>query len=91
MYYSLFLELLLTAAINALDEMIIRHKVQDHPLEVFGYACKHDYNDIANKAAPMTLGTNAKQISKILGPDHLLRWVRTSSVFMVIFMACPFV
>lgn len=49
-----------------------RHKVREHPVEVFGYACKNNYDDIANEAAPLTPDTDAKIMSKYLGPELML-------------------
>ncbi|TFK67469.1 hypothetical protein BDN72DRAFT_770636, partial [Pluteus cervinus] len=46
-----------------------------HPLEVLGYAAKHDYPEICDLCAPATLGMSLKKIQGVLTPADTLRWV----------------
>lgn len=50
--------------------------IKDHPVSVLSYACKSHYDDIAKEAAPLTLDLDSNIVSKLLGPNHMLRWVR---------------
>ncbi|KAF9472588.1 hypothetical protein BDN70DRAFT_818431, partial [Pholiota conissans] len=36
--------------------------IEEHPLDVLVYAQKHDYTKLANKAAPLTIAMNSKEV-----------------------------
>ena len=47
----------------------------EHPVEVLGYAIRHGYDDMRDKAAPLTLDVTFELARKSLSPEGLLAWV----------------
>ncbi|KAG6831548.1 hypothetical protein H0H92_009467 [Tricholoma furcatifolium] len=54
--------------------------VDDHPVAILNYACKHDYPDIMNLAAPALLDERLDQLVLILLPELVIPWVRPQYV-----------
>jgi hypothetical protein len=52
-----------------------------HPMEVLGYATRHDYDDIRDMAAPLTLDSSFSNAQAFLSTDALLAWVQFSTIF----------
>ncbi|KAJ7074714.1 hypothetical protein C8F01DRAFT_970452, partial [Mycena amicta] len=49
--------------------------VQAHPLEVLSYATTHNYKDLREEAAPLTVSISLDQVQRVLAPSVLLAWV----------------
>lgn len=59
-------------------------KIKEHPIAALEYASKNHYDDIANQAALLSLDVEGQLVSKLLSPEHLLRWVRISPPLVVL-------
>lgn len=61
----------------------IRHRaaIPDHPFPVLQYAAIHNYPDLSNLAAPLTISLSFDEVKKNLRdkPDVLFAWVCISS------------
>ncbi|TFK69374.1 hypothetical protein BDN72DRAFT_857768 [Pluteus cervinus] len=61
-------------AMPACYRMMEMH-IRTNPAEVFAYAGKHGYNDLADEAAPLLIGKPLNQMFKLLPPALALPWV----------------
>jgi hypothetical protein len=48
--------------------------VESRPLEILRYATLHDYEDLANKAASLTVDLSSWEVIKALPTDSFIRW-----------------
>lgn len=55
--------------------MFHRNYVQQHPIEVMGYAGRHGYSDLLDQAAPLAITKPLKVILEGLPPALMNPWV----------------
>ncbi|KAJ6589476.1 hypothetical protein B0H19DRAFT_1303739 [Mycena capillaripes] len=63
---------------SALDicQMKMKDSINAHPLEVFLYAVRHGYVELANESARRSMGCGFADALEILPPDAFKAWVR---------------
>ncbi|TFK64781.1 hypothetical protein BDN72DRAFT_901264 [Pluteus cervinus] len=61
-------------AISACN-IVMRFTIPTHPVEVFAYATRYNYLDLADEAAPFVLGTPLSDLADKLSADALVGWV----------------
>ncbi|TFK70748.1 hypothetical protein BDN72DRAFT_522113 [Pluteus cervinus] len=64
---------------------IMSIRASEAPLLVLAYALKHGYQDVADCAAPHSLGTPLKAVKKELGPTGTALWVSCPSTLFIRF------
>ncbi|KAJ7646060.1 hypothetical protein DFH06DRAFT_1332994 [Mycena polygramma] len=52
----------------------MRESVVKHPLEVLDYAARHNYTELSDEAARLSMGLSVAQAVKALAPDTLAKW-----------------
>ncbi|TFK64139.1 hypothetical protein BDN72DRAFT_802489 [Pluteus cervinus] len=62
-------------AISVCD-IVMRFTIPTHPVEVFAYATRYNYLDLADEAAPFVLGTPLSDLADKLSADALTGWIR---------------
>ncbi|TFK64135.1 hypothetical protein BDN72DRAFT_774950 [Pluteus cervinus] len=55
--------------------VVMRSRISNHPLEVFVYATRYNYLDVADQAALLILGTPLSILADKLTADALAAWV----------------
>ncbi|KAJ7221541.1 hypothetical protein GGX14DRAFT_353663 [Mycena pura] len=50
--------------------------LQDNALTVLNYAVRHDYRDIADEAAPLTISLPLEEVATHMHPTYMGSWVR---------------
>jgi hypothetical protein len=53
-----------------------REAMEAHPVEVMNYAARHDYTDLLDDAAPLSLDIPLPKIAELMDIELLPDWVR---------------
>ncbi|TFK70764.1 hypothetical protein BDN72DRAFT_818421 [Pluteus cervinus] len=65
--------------------VMIGNRIPEAPLEILGYAIKHNYHNIANKAAPLSLESSWNDARRELGASGLILWAEYREYFHSLF------
>ncbi|TFK58211.1 hypothetical protein BDN72DRAFT_115865 [Pluteus cervinus] len=57
-------------------KVVMKFETPNHPLEVFSYATRYNYLDLADKAALLVLGTPLPTIASRVPANALVAWVQ---------------
>ncbi|TFK64789.1 hypothetical protein BDN72DRAFT_774133, partial [Pluteus cervinus] len=57
-------------------KMAMKLEVSSHPVDVFAYATRYDYLDLADRVAPLILGTSLNVLASCLSAAALAGWVQ---------------